>query len=111
LRRTLAGRHHRSFIFSEDKAIPHLADDYKLETNGSVRLVAGLDVDYKTKKGTISKWRPGYVENEHGEVELEATQTLYNQVCRSTLEYCAKLILIKYFATTLVVQISPQMQG
>jgi hypothetical protein len=93
------------------KAIPHLADDYILETNGSVRLVVGLDVDYKTKKGTISMWRPGYVENEHGQVELEATQTLYNQVRRSTLEYCAELIMIRYFATTLVVQISLQMQG
>jgi hypothetical protein len=91
LRRTLAGRHHRSFILSDDKSLPHLADDYILETNGSVRLVVGFDVDDKTKKGTISKLRPGYVENEHGQVELKATQTLYNQVRRSTLEYCTKL--------------------
>jgi hypothetical protein len=71
------------------KAIPHLADDYILETNGSVRVVVGLDIDYKTKKGTISMWRPGYLKNEQGQLELEATQTLYNQVRRSLVKYCA----------------------
>jgi len=25
-------------------------------------------------------WRPGYVKNKQGQLELEATQTLYNQV-------------------------------
>ena len=43
-------------------------------------LVVGLDIDYKTNKGTISIWRPGYVKNLQGQLELEATQTLYNQV-------------------------------
>ena len=71
------------------KAIPHLADDYILETDGSVRVVVGLDIDYKTKKGTISMWRPGYVKNEQGQLELEATQTLYNQVRSSPLEHYA----------------------
>lgn len=70
------------------KAIPHLADDYILETNGSVRVVVGLDIDYKTKKGTISMWRPGYVNNKQGQLELEATQTLHNQVRISLSEYC-----------------------
>lgn len=65
------------------RAIPHLADDYILETNGSVRVVIGLDVDYKTKQGTISMWRPSYVQNEEGVLELEATQTLNKQVRRS----------------------------
>lgn len=58
-----------------------MADDYILETNGSVRTVVGLDIDYKTKKGTISTWRPHYVTNERGQLELEAAQTLNNQVC------------------------------
>lgn len=65
------------------KALPHLADDYILETNGSIRVVIGLDIDYKTKKGTISMWRPGHVKNKDGELELEATQTLAQQVRRS----------------------------
>jgi hypothetical protein len=64
----------------KSQAIPHLADDYILETDGSVRAVVGLDIDYKTKKGTVSMWRPGYVQNEQGHPELEATQTSCNQV-------------------------------
>lgn len=64
------------------KDLPHLADDYILETNGSIRVVVGLYIDYKTKKGTISMWRPCYVKNEQGQLELEATQTLCNQVFR-----------------------------
>jgi hypothetical protein len=56
------------------KALPHLADDYILETNGSIRVVVGLDLDYKTKKATVSIWRPQYVINQQGEVELVAAQ-------------------------------------
>lgn len=69
------------------KDLPHLADDYILETNGSVCVVVGLDIDYKTKKGTISMWRPRYVTNEQGQLELRATQTLDNEVRRSLVKY------------------------
>ena len=62
------------------KDIPNLADDYILETNGSVRVVVGLGIDYKTKKGTISIWRPNYVTNDQGQLELEAAETLSAQV-------------------------------
>ena len=65
----------------KSKAIPRLADDYILGTDGSIRVVVGLDIDYKTKKGTISMWRPRYLENEQGQLELEAAQTVYNEVC------------------------------
>ena len=63
------------------KAMPHLADDYILETNGSVQVVVGLDVDYGTKRGTVSLWRPRYKRNEQGRLELEAAQVLNGQVC------------------------------
>jgi hypothetical protein len=56
------------------KVIPHLADDYILETNGSIRVVVGLGLDYKTKKATVTIWRPQYVTNANGDVELEAAQ-------------------------------------
>jgi hypothetical protein len=59
------------------KAMPHLSDDYILETNGSIRVVVGLNIDCKTKKGTMLVWRPYYVQNEQGQLELEATQTLH----------------------------------
>ncbi|KAL9103920.1 MAG: hypothetical protein Q9163_001068 [Psora crenata] len=64
------------------KDLPHLADDYIVESDGSIRVVVGLDIDYETKKGTVSMWRPRYVTNEQGQLELEAAQTLNNQVFR-----------------------------
>ena len=62
------------------KDLPHLADDYILETDGNIRVVVGLEIDYKTKKGTISMWRPNEIRNEQGKVELEAAETLSAQV-------------------------------
>ncbi|TKA61444.1 hypothetical protein B0A49_11799 [Cryomyces minteri] len=59
-----------------------VADDYILETNGSIRVVVGLDIDYKTKKATISMWRPEYVTDGQGHMELEAAQTMENQIFR-----------------------------
>lgn len=72
------------------KALPHLADDYILETDGSVCVVVGLDIDYKTKKGTILMWRPKYETDEHGQPSLEAAQTLNGQVhSLLVFKYCA----------------------
>lgn len=65
---------------SKDK--PYLADDYILETNGSVRVVVGLGIDYPTKKDTISMRRPNYITNDQGQLELEAAETLSAQVFR-----------------------------
>lgn len=73
------------------------ADDYILETIASVRVVVGLDIDYKTNKGTISMWHPRYVENEQGQLELEATQTVYNEVRRSLLKYYAVVDMDQIF--------------
>lgn len=64
------------------KALPHLADDYILGTDGNIRVVVGLDIDYETKKGTISIWRPEYVTNEQGQLDLEAAQTVEDQIFR-----------------------------
>ena len=69
------------------KALPHLADDYILETNGNVHAVIGLDINYQTGKGSISMWRPDLVENRQGRFKLKVTQTLHNQVRRSLIEY------------------------
>lgn len=62
------------------KDIPNLADDDILETNGSVRVAVGLSIDYTTKKGIISIWRPNYVTNDQGQLEVEAAETLSAQV-------------------------------
>jgi hypothetical protein len=68
------------------KDLPRLADDYILRTDGNVRVVIGLDIDYETKKGSISMWRPDFVKNKQGQLDLVATQTLYNKVNKSLLE-------------------------
>ncbi len=67
-------------FFQNPKDLPHLADDYILETNGSVRVVVGIDIDYYTKKGTISFWCPKYVTNEQGELRLEASEIFHAEV-------------------------------
>jgi hypothetical protein len=42
-------------LYSQNiKAILYLADNYILETNGSICIIIGLDIDYKTKKGIVS---------------------------------------------------------
>lgn len=58
------------------KDIPRLADDYILETDGSVRVVVGLDINFKIKKGTISMQRPNNTTNEQGQSELQVAETL-----------------------------------
>ena len=65
------------------KDLKDLADDYILQTRGNVRVVVGLDINYTTKEGTISMWRPEYVYNEQGHLGLRAAQTLDGQVCTS----------------------------
>ena len=67
--------------------LPHLADDYILQTHGSIHVVVGLDLDYKTKKGTVLMWRPRYVTNEQGKLKLKAAQTV-DQVCVLLFSVC-----------------------
>jgi hypothetical protein len=43
--------------------------------------VIGLDVEYRGKTTTLSVWRPRFFTNDDGDEELEAEQTVVNQVC------------------------------
>jgi hypothetical protein len=61
--------------------LSRLADDYILGSDGNIRVVIGLDVEYKCKMATLSVWRPRFSINEDGDEELEAEQTVVNQVC------------------------------
>jgi hypothetical protein len=63
------------------KDLPRLADDYILGSDGNIRAVIGLDIEYRGKMATLSVWRPRFSINEDGEEELEAEQTVVNQVC------------------------------
>lgn len=43
------------------RRVSHLADEYILNTEGSVNAVIALDIDYKgSKKATVTVWRPQY---------------------------------------------------
>ena len=54
------------------KDLSRLADDYILESNGNVRIVVGLDIEYReSKRATLSVWRPQVVKSERdGREEL-----------------------------------------
>lgn len=68
------------------RAIRDLVDDYILCTDGSINAVVCLDIEYrKTKKATISIWRPTYrVEN--GVEVFETTPEVNEEVCFLPLE-------------------------
>ncbi|KAJ5096708.1 hypothetical protein N7456_007429 [Penicillium angulare] len=60
----------------KSKAISRLADEYILDTDGSVNAVIGLDVDYiGSKKATLTVWQPEYTIVD-GIEELQATAVI-----------------------------------
>jgi len=64
------------------KDLERLADDYILGSDSNIRVVVGLDIEYKSsKKATLSVWRPNVITNEAGEKELVAQLIVANQVC------------------------------
>jgi hypothetical protein len=66
------------------KDLPRLADDYILGSDGNIHAVIGLDVEYRGKMATLSVWRPRFFINDDGDEELEAEQTVVDQVCLLT---------------------------
>ncbi|KAL5337396.1 hypothetical protein BJX70DRAFT_409293 [Aspergillus crustosus] len=65
------------------RQIPALADDYLLNSNGSINAVVFLDIEYRDKEASYSVWRPCFevVEREE-ETELSAACT-FRQVSRT----------------------------
>lgn len=64
------------------KDLARLADDYILGSDSDIRVVIGLDIEYRgSKKATVSVWRPNVITNDVGEKELVAEQIVTNQVC------------------------------
>jgi hypothetical protein len=68
--------------FSQKKKdLPNLADEYILGSDGDIRVVIGIKLDYlELGKGTMSVWEAGIIKNDAGEPELVAVQTVADQV-------------------------------
>lgn len=66
------------------KDLARLADEYILGSDGNIPVVVGLDIEYSGKEATLSIWRPQFLVNDAGEEELQAEQTVINQVWTST---------------------------
>jgi hypothetical protein len=63
--------------------LPRLADDYILGSNGNIRVVLGIDIDYGgSKEVTLSVWRPKFISNDAGKQVLVVEQTVKNEVIR-----------------------------
>ncbi|MCJ1467824.1 hypothetical protein MMC07_006449 [Pseudocyphellaria aurata] len=66
------------------KDLSRLADEYILGSDANIRVVIGIDVEYKgTKKASVSIWRPHVGLNDVGEKELSALQTVTDQFFRN----------------------------
>lgn len=79
------------------KDLARLADSYTLGSGGNIRVVVGLDIEYKTpgkdssKRATMSLWRPKCNITETSETELMAEQTVTDLVCLLTSDSSTSL--------------------
>ncbi|KAJ5378466.1 hypothetical protein N7509_011585, partial [Penicillium cosmopolitanum] len=85
------------------RCVSHLADEYILNTDGSVNAVVALDIDYKgPKKATSTVWRPEYATLD-GKEELQATATIealpFRTDCGLPIEETALRLSLRDFAT------------
>ena len=62
------------------KDLAYLADQYVVETSGSVKVVVGIKLDYRgTLKAELSLWRPQYVK-ENGQEYLISKQEISSEI-------------------------------
>lgn len=63
------------------KALAVLAEEYIVGSNGNIRVVIGIDIDYRgTNKASISVWRPHQRLNAAGQSVTSIEQTVTGQV-------------------------------
>ncbi|KAG8411232.1 hypothetical protein J3459_016284 [Metarhizium acridum] len=68
----------------EGKSLRKLAQDYILYSNGDIKAVIGVNINYKGKQCTVSVWRPEYTRSEDGNIdELGFTAVLSQETFRS----------------------------
>jgi hypothetical protein len=64
----------------QQKSLAYLADQYIVETSGSVKVVIGIKLDYgRTLKAELSVWRPQYV-MENGQEFLISKHEIASEV-------------------------------
>lgn len=64
------------------KDLNRLADDYILGSDGNIRVVIGVDIEYRaSKRASISVWKPQFTRNDAEEEELYTIQSVVDQVC------------------------------
>ena len=65
----------------KSKSVSSLADDYILNTDGSINVVIALDIDYQgSQKATFTVWRPEYLKVD-GVNELRVNAIIEAKVC------------------------------
>lgn len=65
----------------KSKSISYLADDYILNTDGSINMVIALDIDYRgSQRASFTVWRPDYL-IANGVKELRAKAVIEAEVC------------------------------
>jgi len=72
-----------------------LADAYILGSDADIRVVVGIDVEYKgSKKASIPIWRPHIGVNAAGQTELSVVQTVSDQVYSSAFDKATYLLTL-----------------
>ncbi|KEY66211.1 hypothetical protein S7711_09224 [Stachybotrys chartarum IBT 7711] len=69
------------------KRLRKLAQDYILYSNGNIKLVIGIDINYKNKESqeaTVSLWRPKYTRQDEDDDVLEVEQKMINHPFRAS---------------------------
>ncbi|KFA81728.1 hypothetical protein S40288_05989 [Stachybotrys chartarum IBT 40288] len=71
--------------YSQDgKNLRKLAEDYILYSNGDIKLVIGIDINYQDQYSTVSTWRPRYTPQDEGHDILDAGQDIAIHPFRSS---------------------------
>ena len=71
------------------KKLGRLAEDYLLDSDASVQVVIGLDIEYGNKgsrKATLSVWRTHVAHTANGD-ELRVVQEIVDEVCPILRQY------------------------
>ena len=77
------------------KDLSRLADAYILGSNADIRVVIGIDVEYKgSEKASISIWCPHIGVDAVGEKELSVVQTVMDKVCSRPLENAISCLIL-----------------